>query len=72
MGGHQSAKWPFTGNGFASSDAHLVPEFHLKKRMRIPDGSQLWEIRKDGTEILHAVYSELDEKFMPVKGVGNE
>lgn len=64
MGGEHSSGWPFTGNGFASSDAHLVPEFHLRSKIRIPDGAQLWEIRADGTEVLHAEYSELDGKFM--------
>ena len=46
---------PFRGNGFAPSDtSEAIPELKLDN-IRLPHGSQLWQIRSDGTETLIAV-----------------
>ncbi|WP_448902985.1 hypothetical protein [Eubacterium sp.] len=68
MGGTVTEDWPFTGNGFTKAEnGEIIPEFRLKKYLDIMDGAKLFEIKRDGTEILKAIYSEEDNRFIPVE-----
>lgn len=46
---------PYTGNGFLKSDA-LVPEFRIDSPVGLPHGAEMWEVLKDGTQRLAAVF----------------
>ncbi len=68
MGGTLTEVAPFTGNGFTkATNGQIIPEYKCIDYLDVEDGAQLFEISKDGTEILRAVYSEIRGKFIPVK-----
>lgn len=68
MGGVVTEAPPFTGNGFTkATNGEIIPEFKCTGYLNIADGAQLIEIRKDGTEILRAVYSETKGVFISVE-----
>ncbi len=68
MGGTTKASQPFTGNGFTkSTNGQIIPEFKANKRMQLSDGSELYELKNDGTITQVAVYSEADGHFIMVK-----
>lgn len=61
MGGEVIDEFPFTGNGFTSAtNGRIIPEYKCSGRLKFDDGAELYEMMKDGTENLRAVYeSEL-------------
>lgn len=68
MGGVVTEEAPFTGNGFTkATNGEIIPEFKCDGYLDVMDGAQLIEIRKDGTEVPKAVYSETKGMFVPVK-----
>lgn len=70
MGGSAAGKFPFTGNGFTRAvNGEIIPEYECKMATNISDGAELWEISKDGTGILRAVYNKIDNMFVPVNEV---
>jgi hypothetical protein len=44
---------PFRGNGFAPGDTDVVAEFKVDS-VRLPHGTQMWRLSRDGTETLVA------------------
>lgn len=64
---------PTTGNGFTSArNNKIVPEYRFSKDITPFYGAEIYEITKDGREILRAVYTKRDKKFIPIlheKGV---
>ncbi len=59
MGGVFSWAWPFTGNGFtAALNNQAIPEFLIAagKSVGMQEGAELYEVYKDGTEKLRAVF----------------
>ncbi|GIM52115.1 hypothetical protein CAPN004_11450 [Capnocytophaga cynodegmi] len=61
--------YPFTSTGFTSGNQGRlgVPEWNLLKRINFNEGDEIWEIFNDGEEILKAIYSKGDKKFIIVK-----
>ncbi len=54
-------KWPFSGNGFTVNEgSQTVPEFVTKsgRYMTINEGAVIYDIYKDGTEVLRAIFIE--------------
>jgi hypothetical protein len=60
-------EYPFTSTGFTSGKMGRIgiPEWHLRRRLELKDGDELWEIFNDGTEKLKAIYNLKDKKFIP-------
>lgn len=59
--------WPFSGNGFTVSEtSKTVPEFVTKtgQYMSVNEGAAMYDIYKDGTEVLKAVFQQ--GKWVPV------
>lgn len=48
---------PYTGNGYTKSIDPLVPESTLPGGSTIERGAEMWSVRKDGTEVLDAVFT---------------
>ena len=68
MGGVIAEPAPFTGNGFTgATNGQIIPEYKCDGYLDVEDGAQLIEITKDGREILRAVYSKIDKRFIPVE-----
>jgi hypothetical protein len=60
--------YPFTGNGFTSAENNeIIPEYKCVDYLKITDGSELYEMTKDGEEKLIAVYNELEDRFVKIK-----
>ena len=68
MGGIDVGECPFSGNGFTkAANGEIIPEFRSDGYLEISDGSQLSEIKKDGTEFLRGVYDANKGKFVSVE-----
>jgi hypothetical protein len=39
----------------------------LLRRVKFNEGDEIWEVSNDGKEILRAIYSKEDEKFIIIK-----
>ena len=61
--------YPFTSTGFtAGNNGRLgIPEWNLLRRVKFNEGDEIWEVSNDGKEILGAIYSKEDEKFIIIK-----
>ena len=61
--------YPFTAQGFTSgNNGRLgIPEWNLLRRVKFNEGDEIWEVSNDGKEILRAIYSKEDEKFIIIK-----
>ena len=61
--------YPFTAHGFTSGNRGRlgVPEWNLLRRVKFNEGDEIWEVSNDGKEILRAIYSKEDEKFIIIK-----
>ncbi len=57
---------PYTGNGFAGgADIYnVVPEFEFNGYYDVMNGAELYKVTKDGEEILLAIYSADEQKFV--------
>lgn len=69
IGGNTSAGWPFTGNGFtAATNGQAITEFCVPSgsSVGIMEESEIYEIFKDGTEVLRAVFKY--GKFVSIGG----
>ena len=44
-----------------------VPEWNLLRRVKFNEGDEIWEVSNDGKEILRAIYSKGDKKFIIIK-----
>lgn len=68
-GGKVTDGKPFTGNGFtAGNNSRLgIPEWKMENWFDLQDGAELWELLKDGTEKLKAIYSKKQNSFIPVE-----
>ncbi len=63
MGGNIKDEFPFTGNGFtAATNGQIIPEFKFENFVNMENGAEIYEITKDGQEILKAVLQ--DDKFI--------
>lgn len=64
----QPAPLPFTNHGFTSgNNGRLgVPEWEMDNFAQIDEGSELWELFSNGTEVLKAKFSVSQNKFIPV------
>lgn len=56
---------PYTGNGYTKSTDPVVPESTLPGGSKIERGAEMWSVRKDGTEVLDAVFT--GEKWVKVQ-----
>lgn len=58
---------PYTGNGFTGGNNGRigVPEWKSPPNTPI-DGAELWEVFSDGSEILRARFSDVQNKFIPI------
>ena len=61
--------YPFTATGFTSGNRGRlgIPEWNLLRRVKFNEGDEIWEVSNDGKEILRAIYSKEDEKFIIIK-----
>ena len=61
--------YPFTAHGFTSgNNGRLgVPEWNLLRRVKFNEGDEIWEVSNDGKEILRAIYSKGNKKFIIIK-----
>ena len=67
MGGSIMDSSPFTGNGFTSAtNGQVIPEFKCGNFLHIDDGAELYEITKDGREVLRAVFKRDLGKFISI------
>lgn len=58
MGGSILDSPPFTGNGFTSAtNGQVIPEFKCGKYLDVYDGAELYEVGKDGKEVLRAIFN---------------
>ncbi|WP_343252872.1 hypothetical protein [Ligaoa zhengdingensis] len=65
MGGTVSGEPPFTGNGFTkATNGRMIPEFICDEYVDVAGQMRIIEIKRDGTEILRAVYSNYEEKLI--------
>ena len=65
MGGTEIGQPPFTGNGFTKAiNGEIIPEFKCDDYLKLSDGAQLIEIKKDGSEIIRAIYDVDFGKFI--------
>lgn len=64
-------KYPYTGHGFTSGKQGRigVPEFKFRNKFyaELNDGAELYEVFSDGREILKAIFSEKENKFISIK-----
>ena len=59
---------PFTGHGFTSANNGRLSVPEWKSGYNMPDdGAELWEVYSDGTEVLKAIFSKAENKFISVK-----
>ncbi len=59
---------PFTGNGFTSAtNGQIIPEYKCGDYLKLTQGSELYELTKDGKEVLKAVYDDLAGRFIKVQ-----
>lgn len=60
--------YPFTAHGFTSGKNGRigVPEWHFQNRVDLKVGDELWEVFNDGSEILRAIYDDIDKIFIPI------
>ena len=63
--------YPYTGHGFTSGKQGRigVPEFKFRNQFyaELNDGAELYEVFSDGREVLKAIFSNKENKFIPVK-----
>lgn len=66
FGGRLEAPLPFTGNGFAGGEGSefIIPEWLFTFPAMITDGAELYIINYNGDEILMAVYSSRENRFI--------
>ena len=65
MGGIDVGECPFSGNGFTkAANGEIIPEFKYDEFAKLRDKAEIVEIKKDGTEILRALYDEDLGKFI--------
>ena len=58
---------PFTGHGFTSANNGRLTVPEWKSDYYTPDdGAELWEVHSDGSEILRAIFSKDENKFIPI------
>jgi hypothetical protein len=58
---------PYTGNGFTGGNNGKLGAPEWKSPYNTPnEGSELWEVFSDGTEVLKAKFSTAQNKFIPV------
>ncbi len=63
IGGNIKDEFPFTGNGFtAATNGRIIPEYKFESFVNMEKGAEIYEITKDGQEILKAVLK--DDKFV--------
>lgn len=55
LGGSYDAPPPYTGNGFTATGASVIPEYQLES-VRLPAGTEMWEVTQSGTQRLIGVY----------------
>lgn len=66
-GGSISDPMPFTGHGFTSAENGLLGVPEWKSGYLTPnEGAELWEVFSDNTEVLRAIFSTSQNKFIPV------
>ena len=62
---------PYAGHGFTSGKQGRigVPEFKFRNKFyaELNDGAELYEVFSDGREILKAIFSEKENKFISIK-----
>jgi hypothetical protein len=65
---HRKIK-PLLAHGFTSgNNGRLgIPEWNLLRRVKFNEGDEIWEVSNDGKEILRAIYSKEDKKFIIIK-----
>ena len=63
--------FPFTGHGFTAGGNGRwgSPEWVILEPVKLLKGSKIFELRKDGTEILRGVYDEKLKRFKRVKKI---
>ncbi|WLF69074.1 hypothetical protein Q6375_14000 [Clostridium septicum] len=67
MGGSVTDSFPFTGNGFTSAtNGQTIPEFTCNSRLNLYDGAELYEVGKDGREVLRAIFDDEIGKFVSI------
>jgi len=58
---------PYTGNGFTGGNNGKLGVPEWKSPLNTPtEGSELWEVFSDGTEVLKGKFSIVQNKFIPV------
>ena len=67
FGGIVKEASPFTGNGFTKAmNGNIIPEYKCNGYLNIYDGAELYEVTKEGKEILRAVYDMNLKRFISV------
>ena len=67
FGGTITDSPPFTGNGFTKAmNGNIIPEFKCNGYLCVEDGAELYELTKDGKEILRAIYDIDLKQFISV------
>lgn len=67
MKGKRDYKPPTTGNGFtAAENDEIIPEYRFSAPVFPQNGSEIYEITRDGKEILRAVFDEDSNEFIPI------
>ena len=46
---------------------NVIPEYKCNSFLDVYDGAELYQVDKNGIEILIAVFNEIDGKFVPIK-----
>ena len=63
--------YPFTAHGFTSGKQGRIgaPEFKFRNQFyaELNDGAELYEVFSDGREVLKAIFSEKENKFISIK-----
>jgi len=66
-GGDEIANMPFTGHGFTSAENGMLGVPEWKSPYLTPqNGAELWEVYDNGTEVLRAVFSLTENKFIAI------
>ncbi|WP_143186166.1 hypothetical protein [Paenibacillus sp. P3E] len=67
MGGIVSEPQPFTGNGFTkATNDQSIPEYKYDGYLSLFDGAELYEVSKEGSEVLLATYDVILGQFIKV------
>lgn len=48
-------------------NGNIIPEYKCNSFLDVYDGAELYQIDKNGTETLIAIFNEIDGKFVPIK-----